>query len=278
MNTKTKEKLARPSTPTSTSTSNTAAPLSTPSTVLATARELPVILVFDADLESRAAITHSLANRFRTQGAETVPRALDQWRSTRPALVLIDLVLDGGSGVEILVEIRRTSHVPIIVMAHDDTPQACVLALRLGADDFVVKPFDISVLGARIDAVLRRSAGPQHDVAVGCPDHVEIDVESSQVLVYGTEVHLTRIEFNMLAHLASNPRQVFTREQLLEAVWLSRADWQAGATVTEHMRRLRAKLGPAADHIKTVYGRGYRFDACPAQTAAASARLLTSAP
>ena len=237
--------------------------------------EPPVVLVFATDLESRVAIAHTLRLRFRTQGADTVSRALGQWRSTRPALVLIDLVLDGGSGLEILVEIRRSSQVPIIVMAHDASPETCVLTLRLGADDFIVKPFDMSVLEARIDAALRRSAIQHHSTAtLGCADHVDIDVESSQVRVHGREVRLTRLEFDMLAHMASNTRQVFTREQLLEAVWLSRAEWQAGATVTEHMRRLRVKLGEAADHITTVYGRGYRFDACTQASSASGARSL----
>ena len=238
-----------------------------------TPNEPPVVLVFASDLESRVAIAHCLRLRFRTQGADTVAKALGQWRSTRPAMVLIDLVLDGGSGLEILVEIRRSSQVPIIVITHDATPETCVLALRLGADDVVVKPFDMSVLEARIDAILRRSVvQAQSNTKIGCPDHVDIDIESSQVRVGGQEVRLTRLEFDMLAHMAGNARQVFTREQLLEAVWLSRAEWQAGATVTEHMRRLRVKLGDAADHITTVYGRGYRFDACTASSAAALAR------
>ena len=239
-------------------------------------KELPIVLVFDTDLESRISVAHALRTRFRTQGADTVERALGQWRSTRPALVLLDLVLDGGSGLEVLVEIRRSSQVPIIVTATDDRAETCVLALRFGADDFVVRPFDLSVLEARIDAVLRRSTAQHQSLTIGCPEHLEIDVESHQVFVQGDEVHLTRIEFNMLAHLAANLRQVFTREQLLEAVWLSRSEWQAGATVTEHMRRLRTKLGPAADHIKTVYGRGYRLDVCAQANTAANSRLLAA--
>ena len=239
------------------------------------ATEPPVVLVFATDLESRVSIAHCLRLNFRTQGADTVSRALGQWRSTRPALVLIDLVLDGGSGLEVLVEIRRSSQVPIIVMADDASPETCVLSLRLGADDFLVKPFDMTVLEARIDAVLRRSAiQSRNTTKLGCSDHLDIDLESNQVTVHGREVRLTRLEFDMLAHMASNARQVFTREQLLEAVWLSRAEWQAGATVTEHMRRLRVKLGDAADHITTVYGRGYRFDACSTASISSGARAL----
>ena len=143
-----------------------------------TPNEPPVVLVFASDLESRVAIAHCLRLRFRTQGADTVAKALGQWRSTRPAMVLIDLVLDGGSGLEILVEIRRSSQVPIIVMTHDATPETCVLALRLGADDVMVKPFDMSVLEARIDAILRRSVvQAQSNTKIGCPDHVDIDIE-----------------------------------------------------------------------------------------------------
>ena len=224
---------------------------------------LAVVLIFATDMELRAAIAHSLHLNFRTQGADTVSRALGQWRATQPALVIIDLVLEGGSGLEMLVEIRRSSTVPIIVISSDTSPETCVLAFRLGADDFVVKPCDMTVLGARVEALLRRSANQAVALTrLGCAGHLDIDLESNQVVARGREVHLTRLEFDMLAHMASNARQVFTREQLLEAVWLSRAEWQAGATVTEHMRRLRFKLGDSADHITTVYGRGYRFDAC----------------
>ena len=238
--------------------------------------ELPIVLVFDTDLESRIAVAHALRTRFRTQGADTVERALGQWRSTRPALVLVDLVLEGGSGLEVLVAIRRTSQVPVIVLSNDSRPETCVLALRFGADDFVVRPFDLSVLEARIDAVIRRSSVHEQSAVIGCADHLKIDVDSHQVFVYDDEVRLTRIEFRMLAHLALNTHQVFTREQLLEAIWLSRSDWQAGATVTEHMRRLRTKLGPAADHIKTVYGRGYRFDVCTSDSTKAHHSLAAS--
>jgi two-component system phosphate regulon response regulator PhoB len=217
------------------------------------------VLVVDDDDSQRHDLTAALAPRFRTHWSTGVDEALTLWRSVGPDLVVIGLELP-GVGLETLLEIRRTSTVPVIVVSGDDRDDSCVLALRLGADDYVVKPFNIAVLVARVETVLRRGVDTVDPMIISGSDDLRIDLGARQVFVEGDEVRLTPIEFDVLAQLASQPRQVFSREHLLQAVWDSNPDWQSLATVTEHVRRLRQKLGPAKGHITTVFGRGYRFD------------------
>jgi two-component system, OmpR family, phosphate regulon response regulator PhoB len=217
------------------------------------------VLVVDDDASQRHLLTAELSPRFRTHWATTVDQGLAQWRSVGPDLVVIGLELAGG-GLDVLLEIRRGSSLPLIVVSADDRDESCVLALRLGADDYVVKPFSVPVLAARIETVLRRGADLGATSIISGSKDLRIDLGARQVFVEDQEVRLTPIEFDVLALLASQPRQVFSREHLLQSVWDSNPDWQSLATVTEHIRRLRQKLGPAAGHITTVFGRGYRFD------------------
>jgi DNA-binding response OmpR family regulator len=137
-----------------------------------------------------------------------------------------------------------------------------VLGLELGADDYVIKPFAPRELTSRVRAVLRRSSPASTE------DHLNfvglhIDLTSREVQVEGRAVGLTTREFELLAFLASSPRRVYSRAQLLERVWSSALEWQDPATVTEHVRRIRLKIEPDADsphRIRTVRGVGYAFD------------------
>jgi len=217
------------------------------------------ILVVDDDDSQRHNLSAALNPRYRTHWAISAEQALALWRSVGPDLIVIGLELP-GVGLDILLEIRRSSTAPVIVVSTDDRDDSCVLALRLGADDYVVKPFNVAVLSARIDAVLRRRIDPANSTIITGADDLKIDLAARQVFVDDVEVRLTPIEFDVLAQLAGQPRQVFSREHLLQTVWDSNPDWQSLATVTEHVRRLRQKLGTASGHITTVFGRGYRFD------------------
>ena len=133
----------------------------------------------------------------------------------------------------------------------------------MGADDYVVKPFSPGELTARIDSVLRRSrptSAPARGLVFGA---LEIDQMARDVHVGGRLIELTAKEFDLLAFLASSPRQVFSRDQLLEHVWSSSSEWQGPATVTEHVRRLRRKIERDPEHplfLHTVRGVGYRFE------------------
>jgi two-component system phosphate regulon response regulator PhoB len=142
-----------------------------------------------------------------------------------------------------------------------------IAGLRMGADDYIVKPFSRGELTARIETVLRRTrhGPPKSDVSESSLNFGElrIDLTTREVERAGEVIDLTAMEFNLLAFLASSPRQVFSRQQLLQNVWASSSEWQDEATVTEHIRRVRRKIEVDPDHprwITTVRGVGYRFE------------------
>jgi DNA-binding response OmpR family regulator len=177
-----------------------------------------------------------------------------------PDLVVLDVMLPGYDGLQVMAHLRRTRAVPVILLTARGEESDRVLGLRLGADDYVVKPFSPAELVARVGAVLRRvepetAAEP---VRVG---RVEIDPAARSATVDGEPVELTAREFDLLLHLARNPGRVFTRDELMQAVW-RQSVWSDTATVTVHVRRLRQKieldpLQPA--HLRTVWGIGYKL-------------------
>jgi DNA-binding response OmpR family regulator len=180
--------------------------------------------------------------------------------SFRPDLVVLDVMLPGTSGLDVLRELDNRVPVILLTARTDETDR--VLGLELGADDYVVKPFSPRELVARVRSVLRRSGAPT-GTAVLTFDDLSIHLAAREVRVGGEVVALTAKEFDMLAHLASHPRQVFSRAQLLVAVWDSSADYQDPATVTVHVRRVRNKIERDPEQprwIATVWGVGYRFE------------------
>ncbi len=185
-------------------------------------------------------------------------RAVEVFRDLHPDLILLDLMLPGMSGMDVCKEIRVESGVPIIMLtARTDTVDV-VLGLEAGADDYVMKPFKPKELTARIRARLRRSeSGSAETLRVA---DVEIDVPGHQVTRDGAPISLTPLEFDLLVALARKPRQVFTREVLLEQVWGYRhaADTRL---VNVHVQRLRSKIEKDPEHpevVVTVRGVGYK--------------------
>jgi DNA-binding response OmpR family regulator len=151
--------------------------------------------------------------------------------------------------------------VAVILLTGKDAEADRVLGLKLGADDYVVKPFSPAEIAARIATVLRRVRPPATSRLEF--DGLVIDLNTREVHVNGELVTTTAKEFDLLAFLASSPRQVFSREQLLDHVWKSSSEWQSADTVTEHIRRLRRRIEPDPEHprwISTVWSVGYRFD------------------
>jgi two-component system, OmpR family, phosphate regulon response regulator PhoB len=185
-----------------------------------------------------------------------------------PDLVLLDVVLGGEDGRDLLVKLREKSDVPAVFLTGRGLEGDRIAGLRMGADDYIVKPFSRGELSARIETVLRRTrssgSSPKQASSSGLVfGELKIDLDTREVERSGELIELTAMEFNLLAFLASSPRQVFSRQQLLQNVWASSSEWQDEATVTEHIRRVRRKIETDPDHprwITTVRGVGYRFE------------------
>jgi len=221
-------------------------------------------------VEDDAAVRGLLVRLLQDDGYEVFEAddalgAMEHLGANPPDLVLLDVVLPGVDGLDLLRRIRRKSTVPIIMLTGRTDEADRIEGLRSGADDYVLKPFSPGELVARVESVLRRSA-PQAalvEQTVLAFDGLEIDPVAREVSVQGETVPVTAREFDLLAFLASAPRQVFTREQLLRQVWDSSAQWQDDATVTEHVRRVRKKIEADPDRprwLVTVRGVGYRFE------------------
>ena len=200
---------------------------------------------------------------YRTRVAADGNQALAEVASQRPDLVVLDLMLPGIDGLEVMRRLREhgRDRIATILLTAKGEESDRVVGLRLGADDYVVKPFSPAELVARVDAVLRRvDSSPAREETIVCSD-LTIDPASRRVHVRGEEVQLTQREFDVLLFLARHPGQVFSRNQLMDAVW-QYSFYTDTSTVTVHIRRLRAKieLDPARPrHIETVWGVGYRF-------------------
>ena len=193
-------------------------------------------------------------------------------------LVLLDVGLPSEDGRDTLARIRKASpELPVIMLTGADEETDRIVGLKLGADDYVTKPFSTGELAARIESVLRRttrtsgattdrhSAANAAVIGAGRLDFGDlvIDPATRDVIVRGESVELTAKEFDLLLFLAGSPRQVFSREQLLTQVWSSSSAWQDDATVTEHVRRVRRRIEeePLSPRwIRTVRGVGYRFE------------------
>src|SRR5947199_3049986 len=199
---------------------------------------------------------------YRTRIAADGIGAIDAAAEQRPDLVVLDLMLPGIDGLEVMRRLReRDRATPVILLTAKGEESDRVIGLRLGADDYVVKPFSPAELVARVDSVLRRvDTSPAHEATIELQD-MTIDTAARQVTVRDTEVPLTQREFDVLLFLARHPGQVFSRNQLMDAVW-QYSFYSDTSTVTVHIRRLRAKIeaDPAQPrHIQTVWGVGYRF-------------------
>ena len=221
------------------------------------------ILVVDDEPNIREVVGRYL----RREGYVVVPaadgeEALRLYRRERPGLVVLDLMLPKVSGIEVCRRIQTEGRVPLIMLTARGEEGDRILGLGLGADDYMVKPFSPRELVARVGAVLRRTdeAREANGIVLDV-DGLRIDPNAREVTVRDEPVTLTAREFDLLYHLASHPRRVFTRDQLMEAVWGYTFAAET-STVTVHMRRLREKIEPDSanpHYLQTVWGVGYRF-------------------
>ena len=226
------------------------------------------ILVVDDEPDITALVAYHLAKAsYRVTTAANGRDALRAAREERPDLIVLDLMLPGLSGYEVLAELRRqdeTKDIGVIVLtARKDEPDR-IKGLSLGADDYLPKPFSPPELVLRVGAVLRRLAAPA--VAAGgllAAGRIALDKTAHRATVNDKEIELTATEFRLLRTLMERQGRVQSRAQLLEIVWQAQPDIQT-RTVDMHVQRLRQKLGAAGDAIETVRGAGYRFRAPPA--------------
>jgi len=224
------------------------------------------VLIVDDDQRVRTVVSWQLeADGFAVTEAGDGAAALAEIERNRPDLVVLDLSLPGIGGLDVLRRVREAdgaaAPLPVIVLSGRSGETDRIIGLDLGADDYLVKPFSPGELAARVRSVLRRSrpGAVSARPAVG----LWVDETSRDVTLDGRPVDLTAKEFDLLAFLVRHPRQVFTRAQLLQHVWGSAKGWQGEATVTEHVHRLRQKLGSCGDGrpiVQTVRGVGYRME------------------
>lgn len=216
------------------------------------------VLIVDDDPEVRALVSAALrVGGWRTRAVASGAEALTELRDG-PAAVVLDINLDGETGYDVCRAIRATSAVPVVFLTARQDELDEVLGLELGADDFITKPFSPRVLAARVGAAIRRSGvGAAEAIAGDGP--LTIDRRARRVLVHGSEVALTKIEFDLLATLAEEPDRAWSRDALIDRVW---GAWYSDAHVVDvTVGRVRRKLGDAGlpDAIGTVRGVGYRF-------------------
>jgi DNA-binding response OmpR family regulator len=223
------------------------------------------ILIVDDDATVSGILARYLAGEgYDVESVADGRDALERARRDPPDLIVLDLMLPGIDGLEVCRRVRALAPIPIIMLTARGEELDRVFGLRLGADDYVVKPFSPREVTARVNAVLRRFAARGEDDAPALVAHgnLEVDLRARIVQVGGEFVELAAREFDLLAFLMRHPNEAFSREQLLEQVW----GYRCGdtATVTVHVRRIRAKIEADPAHparLQTVWGIGYRLAA-----------------
>ena len=223
---------------------------------------MATVLVVDDEPTIREVVVRYLQREgYRTLEAGDGNRARELVEQHAPSLVVLDLMLPGTDGLALCRWIRARSSLPVIMLTARGEEADRIVGLELGADDYVTKPFSPRELVARVRTVLRRSGpeAPRHArLAVG---DLEIDATTREVRKRGEPLSLTAKEFDLLFFLASHPRRVFSRDQLMSRVWGYEAAFDTG-TVTVHIRRLREKIEDEPSrprYLETVWGVGYRI-------------------
>lgn len=222
------------------------------------------VLVVDDDLNIVKLIKLYLEKEdFTVCTASDGLEALEVWKAENPSIIVLDIMMPGLDGNGVCREIRKTSEVPIIMLTAKGETFDKVLSLELGADDYIVKPFEPKELIARIKAILRRSEAKsaQSNDQIVRFDKLEVNLINYELKINDKILEIPPKELELLYFLASNPNRVFTREQLLEEVW--DFDYFGDSrTVDVHIKRLREKLEGADANwqLKTVWGVGYKFE------------------
>lgn len=222
---------------------------------------MSLVYYVEDDASIRGAVLYALnSTGFEAEGFEDGESFFEAVSQQLPDIVLLDIMLPGIDGLEVLERLRadrKTADIPVILITAKGSEFEKVIGLDSGADDYVAKPFGVMELISRIKAVLRRV--PRQDAAEQITvDGLTIDVRQHTVTIEGKEIDLTLKEFNLLHCLMRNEGRVFTRDELLDIVWGYDAETET-RTVDVHIGTIRQKLGEYSSYIKTVRGLGYRF-------------------
>lgn len=226
----------------------------------------PKIFLVEDDLDIARLVRHNLESAgFRVRSFSSTAGVLADAQKERPALMLLDIMVPGGDGLDLCRQIRLAgvpaASIPIVFLTARTSETDRVLGLELGADDYITKPFSPRELVARIKAVLRRCEAPLAPASITAGT-LEIDANAMTLTVRGEVVTTTATEFRLLHYLARHPGRVFTRDQILDAVW-TETTFVSPRSVDVYVRKLREKIEDDPERprfLKTVRGTGYRFE------------------
>lgn len=226
----------------------------------------PRIFLLEDDLDIARLVRHNLeAAGFRVRSFTTTGNVLADARKERPSLMLLDIMVPGGDGMDLCRQIRQAGSplaaTPIVFLTAKTSETDRVLGLELGADDYITKPFSPRELVARIKAVLRRCETPLAPASINAGE-LEIDANAMTLTVRGETVTTTATEFRLLHYLARHAGRVFTRDQILDAVW-TETTYVSPRSVDVYVRKLREKIETDPErprYLRTVRGTGYRFE------------------
>ena len=231
--------------------------------------EISILVVDDEKEIADLVEIYLVSDGYKVFKAENAKQGLEILEKEPIHLVLLDIMMPGMDGLEMCRKIRETNNIPIIMLSARSADLDKILGLGTGADDYVVKPFNPLELTARVKSQLRRytQLNPQSNAGVSARNEISIrglviNKDNHKVTVYGEEIKLTPIEFDILYLLASNPGKVFSTDEIFEKVWNEKV-YEANNTVMVHIRNLRRKIERDPRNpelIRTVWGRGYRCD------------------
>ena len=227
-------------------------------------KDIKKILIVDDDSAVQSLLARFFAyNNYQTEIASDCNTARKKLRSFKPDLIILDINLPDDTGLNLCQEISQTDIIIVVLSSMRDNSYV-LEAFTKGADDYVTKPFDLQILQARIEALLRRchnvvnSSIEKNSIIL---DHLKIDFYRREVILNNTPISLTALEFDILYFLANNPNRVWDRGELISAIW-NKNDYEGDdRKVDIHVGRIRKKIGDAnGEFIKTVWGRGYMFE------------------
>lgn len=221
--------------------------------------KMPRILFAEDNDNLREVVTDYLSdNGYDVDAKEDGDKAWEAFEETRYDLVILDVMMPGKSGFELLRKIRSMEDVPVILATAKVQEKDQLLGYSLGADEYVTKPFSLPILVAKCKAVLERAGGRAVTGSTFTDGDLTVDLQKRMVTLKGAEIKLATLDYNLLSYFISNRGRVLSREQILDRIWGFDYDG-SDRVVDTHIKKLRRSLGDYGDHIETVIKEGYRF-------------------